>query len=146
MYLGEKEVARLVAKLQTFVTDEHVFPLGLANTTENMVHEIAHALSLGIRPTEQIKSNIFNTLVTYRDAGTGNECLTLACEATTLPRLGIPVDLNALLDAGVTQGVDRDRLRRAIGSKRARKLAVMVLRYIGRQVGMRSSIRAGAKP
>lgn len=139
LFVDAERMDQLARRLGATTKSDHLFSHPRLNMIEHLVHEIGHALSVGIRPfdhaPEQISmgASVAQVLNRIWDKGCHNECLVLAAEATVLPRLGIEVAIGDLVDVGVDQGVRPWKLRAAVGSKDARKLACLVLRYIGRR-------------
>lgn len=150
MYVSEQRMMCLAKRLGAETALSHVFKHNTLNTIENLVHEIGHALSLQVRPFAvpgdglhaKMGLVVAGILERRRDKGVYNECLVLACEATVLPRLGIAVDIDELVNVGIDQGVKPAKLRKTLSSKAARKLASSVLRYLGRHDRMRTSASA----
>lgn len=143
LFVDPERMSELARRLGATTTSEHLFPHSSLNVIEHLVHEIGHALSVGIRPYDRVLkismgASVAQTLNRRRDKGRYNECLVLAAEATVLPRLGIGVELDDLVAVGLDQDVQPWRLRSAVGSKPARKLACLVLRYIGCRNAKRS--------
>lgn len=144
------DMGRLADRLGTRTTCGFLFEEGTTmNSVEYLIHEIGHALSVRVKPfavvmvgglPQRRMSTVVAAILHRRsDKGVHNECLVLAAEAVILPRLGLHVDLDGLVELGVDQGVKPDKLRAEIGSPASRRLAVAVLRYVGRRVGTASS-------
>ncbi len=144
------DMGRLAERLGTRTTCGFLFEEGTTmNSVEYLIHEIGHALSVHVKPFAAVfvdglprrrMSTVVAAILRRRsDEGVHNECLVLAAEAVILPRLGLHVDLDELVVLGVDQGVEPAKLRAEIGSPASRRLAVAVLRYVGRRVGTASS-------
>lgn len=150
------DMVRLAERLGATTACGFMFEEGTTmNSVEYLVHEIGHALSVHVKPFTAVMAGaafVHGRLAERRvgtvvaailrrqsDKGVHNECLVLAAEAVILPRLGLHVDLDGLVELGVDQGVKPDKLRAEIGSPASRRLAVAVLRYVGRRVGTASS-------
>lgn len=144
------DMVRLAERLGATTACGFMFEEGTTmNSVEYLIHEIGHALSVHVKPFAAVMvgglyqrrmSTVVAAILRRRsDKGVHNECLVLAAEAVILPRLGLHVDLDGLVELGVDQGVKPDKLRAEIGSPASRRLAVAVLRYVGRRVGTASS-------
>ena len=110
---------------------------------ESVVHEVAHAISLGV-PVEC--GVTFASHDALRPLGytalVRNEALTLASEQYTLRALGLDyVGFDDIADEAKRQGVKRDNFERVWGSKEALDLGQRVMRFIGRRLGRGRSLR-----
>lgn len=149
-YYRAADMGRLADRLGARTTCGFLYEEGTTmNSVEYLIHEIGHALSVHVRPFAVVSgdglpqrrmSTVVAAILHRRsDKGVHNECLVLAAEAAILPRLGLHVDTECLVELGVDQGVKPDKLRAEFGSPASRRLAVAVLRYVGRRVGTASS-------
>lgn len=150
LYCRAADMVRLAQRLDATTTCAFLFEKNTTmNSIEYLIHEIGHALSVHVKPfpvvlvgglPQRRMSTVVAAILHRRsDKGVRNECLVLAAEAAILPRLGLHVDTECLVELGVDQGVKPDKLRAEFGSPASRRLAVAVLRYVGRRVGIASS-------
>ena len=110
---------------------------------ESVVHEVAHAMSLGVPVEQGVTYAIHDAL---RPQGVTalvrNEALTLASEQHALRALGVAyVEFDDFADEAKRQGVKRDAFNRVWGSKEALDLGQRVTRFIGRRLGRGRSLR-----
>ena len=110
---------------------------------ESVVHEVAHARSLGVPVEQGVTYAIHDAL---RPQGVTalvrNEALTLASEQHALRALGVAyVEFDDFADEAKRQGVKRDAFNRVWGSKEALDLGQRVTRFIGRRLGRGRSLR-----
>jgi hypothetical protein len=114
------------------------------NEAEVLVHELAHAISLGV-PLLQPDLTHANLPIAVGVAASHlpehvmrrNEALTLASEAYALRALGIECDRATLAHAARMQGVHRDVFAVVWDSREAQDLGRRVMRYIGRHLKRR---------
>lgn len=104
---------------------------------EHLVHETAHALSMGVTPAPGMEMKAGDAIGRLTpEAACAEEALVLAAEEVTLRGLGIYA--YGYADGGLAadvQGVDSAIFEEAWGSDRARLLGLKVLRYLGRRSG-----------
>jgi hypothetical protein len=112
---------------------------GDLNTVEFMLHEIGHALSLGIDTDpalwakdsackkDRIDHAISVALGSPGVVATWEEAVVLAAESILFRRLGYPVDRYALAETAWIQGVSDDELASALRSPAAADLAERML-------------------
>lgn len=110
---------------------------------ESVVHEVAHAMSLGVPVEQGVTYAIHDAL---RPQGITalirNEALTLASEQHTLRALGVEyVRFDDFADESRRQGVKRRDFDCVWGSKEALDLGQRVTRFIGRRLGRGRSLR-----
>lgn len=132
----------LAYRLRVSKADNLALQLGSDTLVESLVHEVAHALSLGV-PVE--RGVTFMIHAALRPLGhtalVYNEGLTLASEQHTLRALGVECDHEDLADEADRQGVSKGVFGSLWGSKEALDLGQRVTRFIGRRLGRGRSLR-----
>jgi hypothetical protein len=132
----------LAYRLRVSKADNLALQLGSDSLVESLVHEVAHALSLGV-PVECGVSILVQAALLPLDhtALVYNEGLSLASEQHTLRALGIECDREDLADEAKRQGVSEGVFDSLWGSKEALDLGQRVTRFIGRRLGRGRSLR-----
>ena len=110
---------------------------------ESLVHEVAHAISLGVPVEAGVTYAIHDALRPLGNTAlVRNEALTLASEQHTLRALGVDyVDKAGISCEASRQGVKRADFEFVWGSKEALDLGQRVTRFIGRRLGRGRSLR-----
>ncbi len=109
---------------------------------ESLVHEVAHAISLGVPVERGVTYMIHAALRPLgHTALVYNEGLTLASEQHTLRALGVACDREDLAGEADRQGVSKGVFGSLLGSKEALDLGQRVTRFIGRRLGRGRSLR-----
>jgi hypothetical protein len=133
------DIARglVVAKQMRQTTDQHYMFDGDLNQVEFLIHEIGHAISLGI-DTDPLawaakKGRIDHAISVALGApliiATMEEAFVLAAEAVLFACLGEPIDKYTLAETAWIQGVSDDELADALDSQEAEELAGRILNW-----------------
>lgn len=130
MLIGITDMRRLFERLGLDGLNSPGGPIfdGDNGLVEHLAHEVGHALSLGLVPSQGVETAINLSLGDLsKRRQIREEALVLAAEAVVLPRLGIHFEENTpgmtLRDAAEVQGVPDQVFWRAFGSSAARDRA-----------------------
>ncbi len=135
------DIARglVVAKQMRQTTDQHYMFDGDLNQVEFLIHEIGHAISLGIDTDPELwakdsackKDRIDNAIAVALGSpgivATWEEAVVLAAESILFTGLGEPIDPYTLAETAWIQGVSDDELASALRSPEAVVLAERIL-------------------
>ena len=142
MWADYEGIEGVAYRLRVSKADNLALELGSDTLAESLVHEVAHAISLGVPVERGVTYMIHAALRPLgHTALVYNEGLTLASEQHTLRVLGVACGREDLAGEASRQGVSKGVFGSLWGSKEALDLGQRVTRFIGRRLGRVRSLR-----